>query len=350
MFKNQASLLAIVAALAVASPAIAQDTTTDPATTVDPATTMDPAAMPEAAPAEPAGSDITVIEDAAGTEEPAGTLADLGLGRISAADMIGRSVVNAAGETIGDIEDVIIDDDLNAAFVVVGVGGFLGMGETTVALPLDRLQISAGEDATFSSDMTEEELIAMVEGTEPPAEDLAETAPDEVAPLEDPADTAALDTAPAEEAIDAQEPAAGEDLAAEQPVAEQPATDDMVVAEDTTATEEPVTDDTSTVARDTPFADMSAEDLIGKTVLSTDGDTIGEIGDIVVSEDKAPLAVIDVGGFLGIGEKPVAVPLSDLQVGEDEAVLMSGLTKESLEGMTAYEKDSWPSVKGPLYQ
>jgi sporulation protein YlmC with PRC-barrel domain len=43
--------------------------------------------------------------------------------------LIGRSVMNSAGEILGDIEDIIIDEQGQVVAVVIGVGGFLGIGE-----------------------------------------------------------------------------------------------------------------------------------------------------------------------------------------------------------------------------
>jgi hypothetical protein len=70
------------------------------------------------------------------------TAASLGApytGEISAKELLDESVKNAANETIGDINDVLIGNDGKIAAVIVGVGGFLGMGEKNVALPFDQL-------------------------------------------------------------------------------------------------------------------------------------------------------------------------------------------------------------------
>ena len=47
---------------------------------------------------------------------------------------------------------------------------------------------------------------------------------------------------------------------------------------------------------------------------------------------------MSVGGFLGLGEKRVAVPLDDLQLGEGETYLMSSATQEQLERMPEYDQ------------
>ena len=54
--------------------------------------------------------------------------------------VIGIGVYNEANEKIGDIEDIIIDKSGKVAKVILGVGGFLGLGERFVAVPMDELK------------------------------------------------------------------------------------------------------------------------------------------------------------------------------------------------------------------
>jgi len=55
-------------------------------------------------------------------------------------DIMGKAVYNDNNEKIGDVNDVIFSRTNSASFVVVGVGGFLGMGEHDVAVPLSRIK------------------------------------------------------------------------------------------------------------------------------------------------------------------------------------------------------------------
>ena len=55
-------------------------------------------------------------------------------------DIIGKAVYNDNNEKIGDVNDVIFSRNNSASFVVVGAGGFLGMGEHDVAVPLSRIK------------------------------------------------------------------------------------------------------------------------------------------------------------------------------------------------------------------
>lgn len=73
---------------------------------------------------------------------------------IRASRVIGTSVYNTAGETIGTIEDIILDKTSNhIMFAVIGFGGFMGVGEKYHAIPwsvLDYEQNEGGYVVPFS--------------------------------------------------------------------------------------------------------------------------------------------------------------------------------------------------------
>ena len=54
-------------------------------------------------------------------------------------NFIGKPVVNASGEKIGDINDLLFDKSGKLQTVVVGVGGFLGLGEKNVGMRYETL-------------------------------------------------------------------------------------------------------------------------------------------------------------------------------------------------------------------
>ena len=62
-----------------------------------------------------------------------------------ASKVIGTSVVTDANDTVGKIDDVIIGQDGKAPFVVLSVGGFLGVGDRLVVLPYDQLRTTGGK-------------------------------------------------------------------------------------------------------------------------------------------------------------------------------------------------------------
>ena len=89
-------------------------------------------------------------------------------------------------------------------------------------------------------------------------------------------------------------------------------------------------------------AGMRVSDLMDADIKNDDGETIGEVSDAIVSpSDKLTYAIIGVGGFLGIGERMVAVPVDMLQRGEEEdELVLPGATKETLENLPAFEFES----------
>jgi len=76
-------------------------------------------------------------------------------------DLIGQTVYAADKAKIGSISDLILSKDgKSVEGFVIGVGGFLGIGEKSVALKMDRLKMAPGADGTLqlSMDMSKDEL------------------------------------------------------------------------------------------------------------------------------------------------------------------------------------------------
>ena len=84
---------------------------------------------------------------------------------------------------------------------------------------------------------------------------------------------------------------------------------------------------------------------MGTTVYGANDTNLGEIGDVIVSQDgKVDAVIIDVGGFLGIGEKEVAVGMDNLAFMADadgDKYLYTTFTKEQMNAAAAYDKATW---------
>ncbi|HEV7266244.1 MAG TPA: PRC-barrel domain-containing protein [Falsiroseomonas sp.] len=79
--------------------------------------------------------------------------------------------------------------------------------------------------------------------------------------------------------------------------------------------------------------------LIGADVYNENSETVGEVEDIVIpAGGGAPVAILSVGGFLGIGDRLVAVPYERLRRAPDRAdrLVLPGATREGLERLPAY--------------
>lgn len=59
--------------------------------------------------------------------------------------LMGKTVYNDAGKKVGKVEDLIIAPDRNVSFVIVGAGGFVGIGRHDVAIPISQIQNQAGK-------------------------------------------------------------------------------------------------------------------------------------------------------------------------------------------------------------
>ncbi|HKF72288.1 MAG TPA: PRC-barrel domain-containing protein [Stellaceae bacterium] len=76
--------------------------------------------------------------------------------------LVGSKVVGPDGQTVGKVDDLLLDRDQKLAGVIVSVGGFLGVGSKSVALPPDRVDISQayGEERVVKIEATKQELSA----------------------------------------------------------------------------------------------------------------------------------------------------------------------------------------------
>ncbi|MBD3664003.1 PRC-barrel domain-containing protein [Sulfitobacter aestuariivivens] len=238
-----------------------------------------------------------------------------------ASDLIGMRIYNSETEfdadarvadgaeqewdDIGEINDIILSQNGDVRAVILGVGGFLGMGERDVSVSMDSIKVLREEGDSddrflvvntskemlekapaFERDMSEEvnaELQEAEAETEQMAEN-AETATEERMPL----------TRPAVEREGYQE-----------------AEMEAVQA-------------------------MTADDLTGSYVYGANDETVGEVDSLIMGENgQVSEVVINVGGFLGLGEKPVAVTFEELQIlknveGDDFRIYIDS-TEEKLE-------------------
>ena len=310
-------------------------------------------------------------------------------------------------DDVGEISDIILGNNGEIDAVIADIGGFLGIGERTVAVNMDDLQfVSDGEDADdyfvvlsgvtqdvlenapeFNDDFTTgrtaavmetdvqgtgmdtsdsatiivngEEQTDLADGTTVDAEQTPATATvtDEGVETEMEGEMAEAE-ADMEQAGDAMENAA-EDAGQEM---EEMGNDVEVMAEDAEAEVDQEMNEAeaemtkTTTVEGSAFntapsmemdgyetvvsTDLTTEDVTGAPVYGINDDRIGEIGELVMSEDgMLDEAIIDVGGFLGLGEKPVAVPFDNLQIlrSDNDVRIYIDATQEQLEGLPDYE-------------
>lgn len=151
---NSVAAGAIFLGAAIAPAAYAQDTTqpqtapameapaTAPETGTTPAKPMD--TMNEAQTTTPPAAGEAASDTAAAT--PDTYLTEQSPNQISANTYIGQSVYNSADESIGSISDLIMEKDGGITAAVIGVGGFLGIGEKAVAVPFNNITVNQAPD------------------------------------------------------------------------------------------------------------------------------------------------------------------------------------------------------------
>lgn len=194
----------------------------------------------------------------------------------SEADIHNDMTVAADGETewddIGDINEIVLTRSGEVQSVIVGVGGFLGLGEKDVAITMDQLKFVSDGEAPDAFFLVVKASVAGVE--EAPAYERPERA--DTAEMEMNKDTAAADY--------------------DRPMLTAPEID-----REGYASVEPT--------------ELTTEDLTGATVYGVNDESVGEVDKLLLTENgELDRAVIDVGGFLGMGERQVALTFEELNI------------------------------------
>ena len=225
------------------------------------------------------------------------------------------SSIDDTAEEIGTITDMVVTSGLGISAVVVSVGGFLGVGEKDVAVDFAQLEWAQRDDGSRRW------VLATT------ADALAAAPP--FAWTDSEALTGETALTPEEEE--------------DQLVEGDPNATDVDPALTTDQAERPTI---STPVDRTGFSEfdetgLSAEDLRGIGVYGINDELIGTIGDVVANPDGTFDAIIvDVGGFLGLGAKPVAVGYDNLVFSADtfgNRYLFLNTTREQLENQPTYD-------------
>jgi sporulation protein YlmC with PRC-barrel domain len=95
----------------------------------------------------------------------------------------------------------------------------------------------------------------------------------------------------------------------------------------------------------TEMNQVRADDLIGSTVYGANDENIGNVGDVLLNADGGIDAVIvDVGGFLGLGTREVALGTDDVEFMRDEGdnlYIYTAYTQEQLEAANEYDEGTY---------
>ena len=91
---------------------------------------------------------------------------------------------------------------------------------------------------------------------------------------------------------------------------------------------------------------MAASTLDGDKILCTEGDEVGKVKDIMLDVQSGRIAyvVMSSGGFLGIGDKLLAIPWSALTLDTDRKCFLLAMSAERVKNAPGFDKDHWPSM------
>lgn len=261
-------------------------------------------------------------------------------------DLVGDNVYSgpaADADNIGNINDLVIASNGQVEAFVVGVGGFLGIGEKNVGVPFDNISMNAdpqGEPRAVLA-ASKEQLTnapAFEEGDDRMAANTTTDTANTGAGTMGAAGTAATGMAAGTAGM-----AAGTaDTAASGTTA---ATGGMAATNNETTASTSGNTPAAEVGTPVTGADLTADNLIGTSVYGPDNQTIGSIGDIALTpEGQVDAVIVDVGGFLGIGAKPVAVAMDNLQFMRDSGgslTLTTQFTQDQLRNAPEFNRDTY---------
>ena len=238
-------------------------------------------------------------------------------------------------EEIGDVRDVLIDNEGTIRGVIVGIGGFLGIGEREVALGLGQL--------TFARDADDPDSLMVLAQVDA---QMLEEAPE-------------FDREAFENRMAASDSMMGEErdtadaTMTEQQMAERDRDRDETMAESRPAhdageeqwrqgremfTAPDFQREGYSRAEATSF---SVDQLLSANVYDVNDDNVGNVQDVMAgSNDQLEYVVIDVGGFLGIGAHTVAIGLDEVTIlhdGNDSLRLYVDVNEDVLRNMPEYQ-------------
>jgi len=109
--------------------------------------------------------------------------------------------------------------------------------------------------------------------------------------------------------------------------------------------------DAAAVAQTSAQSVIAAGQLIGKTVVDANGETVGEVSNAVLTADAHTVSkvIVESGGFLGLGTREVAVDAAsvDASAASEGTVRLRGLTAADLDAMAEFQADGSVRLLNP---
>ena len=287
---------------------------------------------------------------------------------VKAAELMGAHVYSNDDEDVGTINNLIVTTKPDEIYgVVIGVGAFLGGGDKDVVVPMKRLNLAndGSGNLKITIDASKEELTSakayqsdvwkshsytdMSGSMQQKSGGLSATTTDQQAAPTDLSATTTDQSATmtGQQAATTDQQAATTDQSATTTDQQAAGSDQSAQSTDTSTvkTDQSAISNTPTPSDGIGQIDMSsgnvvvATTLMGKTVYTENDVNVGDINDIVFTQDGKLLGVVvGVGGFLGMGEKNVAMPLNrfTFATGKDGKIMVKA-TKAELNAAPVFE-------------
>jgi len=247
-------------------------------------------------------------------------------------------------ERVGEIGDLILTKDGEIDSVTLDAGGFLGIGEKHVSTGMDELKFvsSEGGDNAEAEAGAAQHFYVVFTGDRSALEDRDEV--DEQSER-DSGNSFWSDESEKQRSQEKNEGQASNESTGNAS-SEQASNNGSEQGTQAASNETDMSGQSSQSAElTTDQRDaLTADDLQGLSVYGSNDESIGEISELVVSDNgDISQVVIDVGGFLGLGEKPVALPFDEVSLREGEEDMTDTLhatvahSSEDLEDMKEWE-------------
>ncbi|MCA9114201.1 MAG: PRC-barrel domain-containing protein [Planctomycetaceae bacterium] len=97
---------------------------------------------------------------------------------------------------------------------------------------------------------------------------------------------------------------------------------------------------------------LSASSLTGDSIKNRQDETLGSVHDIMIDCDSGRVAyvVMSSGGFLGMGDKLFAIPMSALQLDRQSKCLRLDATKATFENAEGFDQNNWPDMASAQWE
>ncbi|AJI46190.1 PRC-barrel domain-containing protein [Francisella tularensis subsp. novicida] len=96
---------------------------------------------------------------------------------------------------------------------------------------------------------------------------------------------------------------------------------------------------------------LSATTLIGDDVVNYNGENLGEVKEIMLDTNTGEVAyvVVSFGGFLGMGDKLFAVPMTAFEIDTANKQFKLDKSKEELKQAPGFDKNNWPETNSEYW-